>query len=212
MKSLNSLLAQRMTRAGLVRALAATGLAVPAGLTLSRELSSTNVSASPLRRQEGGTITVAMPDTPPGLDSDQLLNTFTEKIAVNCYSHDVVGFKIKDDPEFGLMADILAPGTEGIDPGFAESFEISEDGTTYTFKLRADVGSPFGNMLTANDVKWSFDRRKELKGVGGFMTDVMLVKSADDVKVVDDQTITYTVAAPNPAFFKIDAIMWYGGI
>jgi peptide/nickel transport system substrate-binding protein len=212
MKSMNSLLAQRMTRAGLIRALAATGLAVPAGVTLSRELIATNVAASPLRRQEGGTITVAMPDTPPGLDSDQLLNAFTEKIAVNCYSHDVVGFKVKDDPEFGLMADILAPGTEGIDPGFAESFEVSDDGTTYTFKLRTDVGSPFGNMLTANDVKWSFDRRKELKGVGGFMTDVMLVKSADDVKVVDDQTITYTIAAPNPAFFKIDAIMWYGGI
>ena len=31
MKSMNSLLAQRMTRAGLIRALAATGLAVPAG-------------------------------------------------------------------------------------------------------------------------------------------------------------------------------------
>jgi peptide/nickel transport system substrate-binding protein len=212
MTSMDSLLAKRMTRAGLIRALAATGLAVPAGLAFGRSDPSLGVMASTLRRQESATITVAMPDTPPGLDSDQLLNAYTEKIAVNCYSHDVVGFKVKDDPEFGLMADILAPGTEGIDPGFAESFDLSEDGTTYTFKLRTDVGSPFGNMLTANDVKWSFDRRKELQGVGGFMTDVMLVKSADDVKVVDDQTITYTVSAPNPAFFKIDAIMWYGGI
>jgi peptide/nickel transport system substrate-binding protein len=209
---MDSLLAQRMTRAGLIRALAATGLALPASLSLGRGGVSTGVAAALLRRQGGATITVAMPDTPPNLDSDQLLNNFTEKIAVNCNAHDVVTFKVIDDPEFGLMADILAPGTEGIDPGFAESFEVSEDGTTYTFKLRTDVGSPYGNMLTAHDVKWSFDRRKALPGVGRFMTDVMLIQSEDDVEVIDDQTITYKVASPNPAFFKIDAIMWYGGI
>jgi peptide/nickel transport system substrate-binding protein len=211
MTELDSLLAHRMTRAGLIRALAATGLAFPVSRALGGAPAPAGAAARAMR-QEGSTITVAMPDTPPGLDSDQLLNAYTEKIAVNCYSHDLVGFNITDSPDFGLMADILAPGTEGIDTGFAESFEMSEDGTLFTFTIRQNVGSPYGNMMTANDVKWSFDRRKELQGVGGFMTDVMLVKSADDVQVVDDYTITYKISAPNPAFFKIDAIMWYGGI
>ncbi len=216
MTSMDAVLQQRLSRARLVRVMAALGLVGPAALASARSPfgggALAAVNASPAR-QGASSIRAAMPDTPPGLDSDQLLNAYTEKIAVNCYSHDIVGFKITDDPKYGgAMADILAPGTEGIDPGFAESWTISADQRTYTFKLRTDVGSPYGNKLTADDVKWSFDRRKALKGVGSFMTDVMLITSPDDVKVVDPQTITYTTASPNPAFFKIDAIMWYGGI
>jgi peptide/nickel transport system substrate-binding protein len=216
MTSMDAVLRQRLSRARLVRVMAALGLVGPAALASARSPLVSGalaaVDASPAR-QGANSIRAAMPDTPPGLDSDQLLNAYTEKIAVNCYSHDIVDFKIVDDPKHGgAMADILAPGTDGIDPGFAESWTISDDGRTYTFKLRTDVGSPYGNKLTADDVKWSFDRRKALKGVGGFMTDVMLVTSPDDVKVVDPHTVSYTTAAPNPAFFKIDAIMWYGGI
>jgi peptide/nickel transport system substrate-binding protein len=219
MKPVDDLLQQRLSRAQLLRAAAVLGIAGPASASLARGAAAQGWAAAAVRpavsRFQGGksSITVAMPDTPPGLDDDQLLNALTEKVAVNCYSHDMVGFKVKNDSEFGgQMADILAPGSEGIDPGFAESWQVSADGRTYTFKLRDDVGSPWGNKLTAEDVKWSFDRRKALKGVGGFMTDVMLVKSPDDVKVVDPQTVSITISAPNPAFFKIDAIMWYGGV
>ncbi|MET0885050.1 MAG: ABC transporter substrate-binding protein [Mycetocola sp.] len=41
----------------------------------------------------------------------------------------------------------------------AESYEVSEDGLVYTFKLREGVLSQQGNELTADDVIWSFERK-----------------------------------------------------
>ena len=43
-------------------------------------------------------------------------------------------------------------------PELAESFQISDDGLQYTFKLRAGVTFHNGDELTAEDVKFSFDR------------------------------------------------------
>ena len=40
---------------------------------------------------------------------------------------------------------------------------------TITFKLREGVKSHWGNELTAKDVKWSWLRKLELGGIGGFL-------------------------------------------
>ena len=47
----------------------------------------------------------------------------------------------------------------------AKSRNASDDGLTWTFKLRDDVYFVSGNKLTSADVKWSFDRVKHLKGI-----------------------------------------------
>ncbi|NMA93057.1 MAG: ABC transporter substrate-binding protein [Clostridiales bacterium] len=44
-----------------------------------------------------------------------------------------------------------------IQPNIAESWEISTDGLTYTFRLRDDVKFHNGDILTAEDVKYTFD-------------------------------------------------------
>jgi peptide/nickel transport system substrate-binding protein len=49
--------------------------------------------------------------------------------------------------------------------------------------LREGVGSNYGNPLTAADVKYTFDRKFEVKGAGGLMTGVMGLQSKDQVKV-----------------------------
>lgn len=50
------------------------------------------------------------------------------------------------------------PGTTEIEPGLAESWEVSPDGTEYTFYLREGVKFHNGRVMTAQDVKYSFDR------------------------------------------------------
>ena len=45
-------------------------------------------------------------------------------------------------------------------PGLAESWEVSEDGTVYTFTLRSGVTFHDGTTMDANDVKFSLDRAR----------------------------------------------------
>ena len=50
-------------------------------------------------------------------------------------------------------------------PELAESYDVSDDGLQYTFKLRPDVTFHNGDELTAEDVKFSFDRlRAKISG------------------------------------------------
>jgi peptide/nickel transport system substrate-binding protein len=49
-------------------------------------------------------------------------------------------------------------GTLEVEPALAESWTISDDGTTYTFKLRDGVNFHDGSPLTAEAVKFNFDR------------------------------------------------------
>jgi peptide/nickel transport system substrate-binding protein len=45
-----------------------------------------------------------------------------------------------------------------LQPWLAESWEVAEDGTAFTFRLRQDVKFQDGEPLTAAAVKWNFDR------------------------------------------------------
>lgn len=70
----------------------------------------------------------------------------------------------------GLIAAKLFNGLVRLDenleviPDLAESWDISPDGTTYTFQLRRDVRFSNGRILSASDVKYSFERILDPKG------------------------------------------------
>jgi peptide/nickel transport system substrate-binding protein len=69
-------------------------------------------------------------------------------------------------------------------PVLATEWKISPDGKEYTFKLRPNVKFASGNPLTAEDVKFSLTRLKNLKGNPGWMMDPL-----KEVIVVDPMTV-----------------------
>ncbi len=104
------------------------------------------------------------------------------QLAVNLYDR-LVGYGKKTLPD----------GTESYDyanlqPELAESWEFAPDGMAVTFHLRKDATFWDGAPVTAQDVKWSFDRAVS---VGGFPTVQMAAGSLEkpaQFVVVDDHT------------------------
>lgn len=65
---------------------------------------------------------------------------------------------------FNVFEGLLKPNEKGeLYPAVAESYEVSSDGLTYTFKLRAGVKFHNGSLVTSEDVKYSYSR---LAGIG----------------------------------------------
>jgi ABC-type transport system substrate-binding protein len=96
--------------------------------------------------------------------------------------------------------------------GVADSWTMSEDGTSYTFALNPNAKFSDGTPLTAADVKWTWDWLANPKSlsvsadvsagvVKGFQ-DVFsgATEELEGIVVVDDHTITFNLTAPTPAF------------
>jgi peptide/nickel transport system substrate-binding protein len=88
-------------------------------------------------------------------------------------------------------------------PALAESWEKSEDGLTYTFKLRSGAKFHDGTPVNAEAVKYSFDRLLALKmGAAGNFT------SIDKIEAVDDLTVKFILKAPFNSFLLALTSMW----
>jgi peptide/nickel transport system substrate-binding protein len=74
---------------------------------------------------------------------------------------------------------------------------ISADGLTYTFPLREDVVFSDGTDLTAEDVKYSWDRIVEMGLPEG---QAQLFENVAETRVVDDHTFEVTLGAVDASF------------
>ena len=115
----------------------------------------------------------------------------------------------------GLMD--YKPGTTELEPDLAESYTISDDGLTYTFKLRPGVKFHNGRAMTPADVKYSLERAVDPKTQspgGGYFSaidgyDAMAGGKATEltgVRIVDDKTVSITLTRPDATFLHLMAI------
>ena len=88
-------------------------------------------------------------------------------------------------------------GDGSIVPGLAESWEISDDGTVYTFKLHDGVKFHDGTAMDAEDVKFSLDRARAEDSTNAQKA---LFSAISDVAVVDPLTVKVTLSQPNGMF------------
>lgn len=107
-------------------------------------------------------------------------------------------------------------GQSKLVPGLAESWDVSEDGKTYTFHLRKGVMFHNGEELKADDVVFTFDRMLDPKTMA-LGTEVLdFVQGAQDrldgkadkvsgLEVVDDYTVKITLKEPFAAFASLMA-------
>ena len=79
-------------------------------------------------------------------------------------------------------------------PDLAESWTMSPDGLTVTFKLRKGVKFHDGTPFTAEAVKFSWDRmlKADLSAAGKYKT----YADFNSVKVIDDYTVSFIPTAP----------------
>lgn len=97
------------------------------------------------------------------------------------------------------------PGTLEVEPALAESWEVSEDGTTYTFKLREGVTFHDGSPLNAEAVKFNFDRMLNedhpYHDTGPFPLSFFF-SSVSEVTAVDELTVEFKLSEPYAPFLS----------
>ena len=106
-------------------------------------------------------------------------------------------------------------------PGIAESYTLSDDNLTYTFKLRDDAVWSDGNPVTAHDFEYSWKRVLNPDLAADYAFQIYYIAGAeayntgegtvDDVKVkaLDDTTLEVTLAAPTGYFPELTAFYTY---
>jgi oligopeptide transport system substrate-binding protein len=156
---------------------------------------STEVASEAITDAPSGGVFRRVWSDPPTLDPALVTDTTSSGVVVELFS--------------GLVA--LSTNLQLV-PDLAESWEISPDGTVYTFTIRADATFHDGKPVTALDFKWSLERAanprtaspvadtylNDLVGID----DVLEGRTTDiaGVKVIDERTLQFTIDAPKAYF------------
>lgn len=150
-------------------------------------------------------MTFVLSDEPDGIDPTVTNNSFAMYVLCNCFEG-----LVTYDPSGSIV------------PGCAESWDISEDGTVYTFHLRDGLKWSDGTPLTANDFVYSIQRvltpsttaqyysmmADYIKGAKEFYEGTATAEELG-AKALDDQTLEITLIQPTSFFIDVVSMWCY---
>jgi len=149
--------------------------------------------AAPAWAQEepvrGGALQVGLADDPPELDPH-----LTSSNASRTVLHNIFATLLEIDENLQVV------------PGLAHSWDVSEDGKTFTFHIREGVEFHDGTALDAEAVKYNFERMRDREFGSARAGELAFV---DNVTVDAPLTVTVTLSQPYGAFLAALA-SWSG--
>ncbi|NLN51707.1 MAG: peptide ABC transporter substrate-binding protein [Clostridiaceae bacterium] len=153
-------------------------------------------------------IIVSLNNEPDGIDPNITSNSFAAPFLANCFE--------------GLVT--VDENSELI-PGLAEKWEISEDGKTYTFTLRAGLKWSDGSDLNAEDFVYSAERVLTPETTAEYVNmlsdyivnaqeffDGEVEFSEVGVEATDENTLVYTLNEPTPFFLDVLSMPVYAPV
>jgi peptide/nickel transport system substrate-binding protein len=178
-------------------AAASTSMLGPAAAQAARAVTSRR-AATPRN-----SLVIAAPATPSTLDNEFSTNIQSNDAIALMYDNLVQFGLVRDPKDRGVRREDLAfhPNLKNgwnIKPQLATSWELLNGGRKSVWHLRRGVKSNWGNELTASDVKWTWDRKFELKAIGAFIVDVFGLKNRDSVRVEGPYTVSFNTETINP--------------
>ncbi|MGY4105373.1 peptide ABC transporter substrate-binding protein [Ignavigranum ruoffiae] len=111
---------------------------------------------------------------------------------------------------------VVSPEGE-VQPGAAESWEVSDDGLVYTFKLREGNKWSNGDPVTAQDFEFAWKRVLNPETASQYASIMFPIKGAEaynsgegkvedvGIKAVDESTLEVTLVAPTAYFLELPA-------
>jgi peptide/nickel transport system substrate-binding protein len=99
-------------------------------------------------------------------------------------------------PHYSLLLKVDQDNYPELKPDLAESWTVSSDGLTYTFKLRSNVVFHDGTPLTSKDVKATFDRIRN-PPAGIISIRQALFEGIASVEAPDPTTVVMKLKAPD---------------
>lgn len=110
---------------------------------------------------------------------------------------------------YSLLVRLDLDDTTKVKGDLADSWTISDDGLTYTFKLKPDLKFASGNPVTAEDVAFSAERLIKMDKSPAFLFGQLGLTAAnvtEKVKAVDPLTVSFTVDKPYAISFVLNVL------
>lgn len=182
-----------------------------------RNLLLTSVAAIALTAMSAGLASALDPVQPEIKQGGSIIVTYKDDVSTldPAIGYDWQNWSMIKSLFDGLMD--YEPGTSTLTPDLAESYTISDDGQTFTFKLRPGVKFHNGREMTAEDIKYSIERvvNPETQSPGaGFFGSIAgfdevsggSASTLSGITVVDPLTVEFKLSRPDATFLHVMAI------